>query len=173
MRRAILAFISTAAGLVLLLSFKTQPLPTASGLSPTGSGLALGGPSGSGGTNGGGQPGSAGGAGTSTGGSGTSGSGTSGSGTGTRTVTGDPVQTMFGPVQVQITLSGTRITGVVVLQQPNGNFRDQRINSFALPMLTQEALSAQSASIDAVSGATYTSQGYIGSLQSAIDKARK
>lgn len=155
MRRALLAIVSTAAGLVLLLSFKTQPLP--SGASTAGSPLG---------------PGVVGSAGGSTGSAG-SGSAGSGSSTATRTVTGDPVQTMFGPVQVQITLSGSKITGVVVLQQPNNNFRDQRINGFALPVLTQEALAAQSANIDAVSGATYTSQGYIGSLQSAIDKARQ
>ena len=56
-------------------------------------------------------------------------------------------------------------------EYPNGNGRDQQINSYALPQLVSETLSAQSASIDMVSGATYTSQGYLQSLQSAIDQA--
>lgn len=58
-----------------------------------------------------------------------------------------------------------------MLQYPSDNPKDQEINSYALPTLNQEAISAQSAEIDAVSGATFTSDGYINSLQSAIDKA--
>jgi uncharacterized protein with FMN-binding domain len=99
-------------------------------------------------------------------------SGASGGSSGaTRTVTGGVASTQWGPVQVQLTVSGGRITGVSVLQQPSGNPRDTEINDYALPILTQETTSAQSASIDMVSGATVTSTGYVQSLQSAIDRA--
>jgi uncharacterized protein with FMN-binding domain len=74
-------------------------------------------------------------------------------------------------VQVQITLTGGRLTAVDVLQVPGDNPKDQQINDYAVPVLTQEALTARSASIDSVSGATYTSEGYITSLQSALDKS--
>ena len=87
-----------------------------------------------------------------------------------RTVTGDVTDTRWGPVQVQLTLSGSKITAVSVLQYPDGNGRDQEINANALPILVQETISAQSAKIDMVSGATVTSDGYLGSLQSALDK---
>ncbi|MGW5349008.1 FMN-binding protein [Streptomyces sp. NPDC004031] len=90
---------------------------------------------------------------------------------GTQKIDGDTVQTRYGPVQVRITLTGGRLTGVDVLRAPQGNGRDQEITSFSVPQLTQEALAAQSARIDAVSGATYTSDGYVRSLQSALDKA--
>jgi uncharacterized protein with FMN-binding domain len=102
-----------------------------------------------------------------------SGSGSSGSAAGVHSVTGDTVQTQWGPVQVKVTFNGTKMTAVDVLQQPNGERRDEEINSQALPILTQEALAAQSAKIDAVSGATFTSEGYVGSLQSALDAAGK
>jgi uncharacterized protein with FMN-binding domain len=87
------------------------------------------------------------------------------------TVTGSAVATRWGPVQVQVTVANKRITAVTVLQAPASNGRDQQINSYALPQLKAETLAAQSANIDMVSGATYTSTGYIGSLQSALDKA--
>lgn len=86
------------------------------------------------------------------------------------TVTGDTVQTRWGPVQVSLTMKGSAISKVTVLQYPNGNPRDAEINAQALPILIQETQSAQSARIDMVSGATYTSDGYIQSLQSALDK---
>ena len=98
--------------------------------------------------------------------------GTSGSSSrGQQTYTGDTVQTQWGPVQVQITVSGGRVTEVTTLQHPSGNPRDDQINAYALPVLRESALSAQSADIDLVSGATVTSQGYVGSLQSALDQA--
>ncbi|MFI9102196.1 FMN-binding protein [Streptomyces fildesensis] len=90
---------------------------------------------------------------------------------GARTVDGDTIQTRFGPVQVRITLTGAKITAVTVLQVPDENGRDQEIAAFSVPQLTQEALDAQSAGIDTVSGATYTSEGYIRSLQSALDRS--
>ena len=88
-----------------------------------------------------------------------------------KTYTGSVAQTRWGPVQVQITVQGDKITKVTVLQQPNGNHKDAEINSYALPILVQDTLTAQSAQIDMVSGATVTSDGYITSLQSALDQA--
>ncbi|WP_405653375.1 FMN-binding protein [Streptomyces sp. NBC_00019] len=98
-------------------------------------------------------------------------SGTSGSATGTRTLTGDSVQTRYGPVQVRVTLKNGKLTDVTAVTYPQENPRDQQINSYAIPQLTREALTAQSADIDTVSGATYTSEGYRQSLQSALDSA--
>lgn len=89
----------------------------------------------------------------------------------TKTVTGQTEDTRWGPVQVAITVSSGKITAVSTLQLPSGNGRDAEINDAAVPILKQETLQAQSATIDAVSGATYTSQGYIASLQSALDQA--
>ncbi|WP_420312239.1 FMN-binding protein [Streptomyces sp. YS-B37] len=91
--------------------------------------------------------------------------------TGTRTVTGETAQTRWGPIQVKITLTNGRITDVSAVQSPSDNPRDQEINSYALPELRREVLAAQSAKIDTVSGATYTSDGYRQSLQSALDSA--
>jgi uncharacterized protein with FMN-binding domain len=87
------------------------------------------------------------------------------------TVTGDAADTRWGPVQVGIKVANGKITNVEIVQAPKENRRDVEINDEALPILTQETLSAQSAQIDTVSGATYTSDGYIRSLQSAIDRA--
>ena len=87
------------------------------------------------------------------------------------TVTGAVAQTRWGPVQVQITTDHGQVTAVEVVQYPSGNGTDEEINSRALPVLVEETLSAQSASIDMVSGATVTSVGYVGSLQSALDEA--
>jgi uncharacterized protein with FMN-binding domain len=104
--------------------------------------------------------------------SGSSSNSTSGSSSGkTTTVTGSVADTQWGPVQVELTVTGGRITEVNVLQYPSGNPKDAEINEYALPILTQETTSSQSASIDMVSGATVTSTGYIESLQSAIDQA--
>lgn len=87
------------------------------------------------------------------------------------TLTGDVAQTEWGPVQVEVTMSGGSITDVAVLQYPSGNGRDQEINSYALPILINETMDAQNANIDMVSGATVTSTGYLQSLQSALDQA--
>ena len=89
----------------------------------------------------------------------------------TKTVTGDTIQTQWGPVQVRVTIKGGKLTDVTAVQYPTDNPRDQEINSYALPRLRTEALTAQSADIDTVSGATYTSEGYRQSLQSALDSA--
>jgi uncharacterized protein with FMN-binding domain len=87
------------------------------------------------------------------------------------TVTGTAADTRWGPVQVQITVADGAITNVSVVQYPDSNGKDQEINARALPVLIQETLKAQSADIDMVSGATYTSDGYLTSLQSALDQA--
>ncbi|MET2011850.1 FMN-binding protein [Microbacterium chocolatum] len=88
------------------------------------------------------------------------------------TFTGTAGSTRYGPVQVQITVAGGQITDVQVPQYPSGNSRDRQINERALPVLVSETIDAQSAEIDMVSGATYTSDGYTQSLQSALDQAR-
>ena len=96
---------------------------------------------------------------------------TSGATAASETVDGSVVSTRFGNVQVQITVENGQITKSVVTQVPWTDRRDQEINSQAVPILNSEVLSAQSANIDMVGGATFTSQGYIQSLQSAIDQA--
>jgi uncharacterized protein with FMN-binding domain len=157
MRRAAVAIVTTTLGLVLLLSFKThQPASTATerpGASAQPTPPASGSAGGTAGT-GGASP-------------------SAGSASGTQVVTGDAVDTRYGPVQVRVTLSGGRITQIDVVQAPTDTPRDIEINNYALPILTQEALAAQSASIDTVSGATYTTEGYVGSLQSALDQAQR
>jgi uncharacterized protein with FMN-binding domain len=85
--------------------------------------------------------------------------------------TGSVAQTRWGPVQVEITVKAGKVTDVTVLQQPDGNPRDVEINDRALPTLIAETKAASSADIDMVSGATVTSDGYLESLQAALDKA--
>ncbi|MEU0035606.1 FMN-binding protein [Streptomyces sp. NPDC006333] len=148
LRRVTLAAAATVTGVVLLLSLKPHTAPTVAGTSSA----AGASPSRS--------PSSASSAGGSSGGT---------RSTGTRTVTGDTVQTRWGPVQVRVTLKNGRITDVTAVSYPSQNPRDQEINSYAIPQLRREALAAQSAGIDSVSGATYTSDGYRRSLQSALD----
>ena len=87
------------------------------------------------------------------------------------TVTGSVAQTRWGPVQVELTVDGGTITSVSVIQYPSGNGTDQQINSYALPILVSETMDAKSAGIDMVSGATVTSEGYVQSLQAALDEA--
>jgi uncharacterized protein with FMN-binding domain len=87
------------------------------------------------------------------------------------TVNGTVAQTRWGPVQVQVIISNGKIADVKVLQYPDGNGRDQEINSYALPELHDQVIAAQSANIDGVSGATVTSRGYTQSLQAALDTA--
>jgi uncharacterized protein with FMN-binding domain len=70
-----------------------------------------------------------------------------------------------------VTISSGKITDVQALIYPNGNGRDEEINAYALPQLRQQVLTAQSANIDGVSGATVTSDGYRQSLQAALDAA--
>ncbi|MET9889968.1 FMN-binding protein [Streptomyces sp. NPDC006465] len=159
LRRVTLAAATTVTGVVLLLSLKPHTPPTPAAAS---SSVGHSSSSSSGGSSGDSSGSSSGGS------SGSSGSTKS---TGTRTVTGDTVQTRWGPVQVRITLKNGRITEVTAVAYPSENPRDQEINSYAIPQLRREALAAQSAEIDSVSGATYTSDGYKQSLQSALDSA--
>lgn len=92
-------------------------------------------------------------------------------GTGDVTVNGTSEGTRYGPVQVRVTIRGTRLVTVTAVVYPSSGGRDREISSFALPELEQEAIAAQSARIDTVSGATFTSDGYRRSLQSALDAA--
>jgi uncharacterized protein with FMN-binding domain len=91
-------------------------------------------------------------------------------GTAAKTVTGAVSQTQYGPVQVRITVSGGKITKAEAVQAPKGGTSDQK-TALSVPKLNQEAVAAGSADIDSVSGATYTSEGYKKSLQSALDQA--
>ena len=90
---------------------------------------------------------------------------------GRRSITGPTSSTPFGPVQVRVTVSGSHITNIEALQTPSDASYSRQVAAYAVPILRQEALSAQSARIDAVSGATWTSQGYVDSLQGALDRA--
>jgi uncharacterized protein with FMN-binding domain len=163
MRRAIVAGTATASGLVLLLGLKPHGA-TAAG---TPQSFSIGSSAGAS------SPSTGSGSGTrSTPSPAASSAQAAGPDTGTKTVTGAAADTRYGPVQLQVTFSGTKITNISVLEYPAESGRDQQINDYALPILNQEAIAAQSASIDAVSGATFTSDGYMQSLQSAIDKAR-
>jgi uncharacterized protein with FMN-binding domain len=85
-------------------------------------------------------------------------------------VDGDSIDTRWGPVQVEVTIAGGTITDVQPLAVPYDRGRSQEINNYAVPILRQEIIDAQSAQIDTVSGATYTSDGYRNSLQSALDQ---
>jgi uncharacterized protein with FMN-binding domain len=156
MRRITLWLFATVAAVVLLFSYRTS---TGGGAGAAGAG-AVGGAAGAGAADpGAADPGAAG---------GSASSGTSGGGT---TYHGSVAQTRWGPVQVTITVNNGKITSVGVPVYPDSNGRDQEINSYALPTLRQETLAAQSAHIATVSGATVTSDGYIRSLQSALDAA--
>lgn len=92
-------------------------------------------------------------------------------GRGNGTYTGDAVHTQYGTVQVEATVKAGKLTAVKVLHVPSAGGTEQQIAAHAVPRLAKEALSAHSAHIHAVSGASYTSQGYIMSLQSALDAA--
>jgi uncharacterized protein with FMN-binding domain len=97
-------------------------------------------------------------------------SGSSGSGSGSGTATGDAVPTRYGNAQVRVTVSGGRIVKVQALQLQGNDPRSLQISSSAEPILQQEVLSRQTAGVDAVSGATFTSASYTRSVQSALDK---
>jgi uncharacterized protein with FMN-binding domain len=88
-----------------------------------------------------------------------------------QTIDGPVVNTRFGPVQVEITVDGSQVTEVAALQLPDGDRRSAQISSRVEDTLASQALQAQSASIDGVSGATYTSEAYAESLQAALDAA--
>jgi len=92
---------------------------------------------------------------------------------GTRSVDGPVASNDFGDVQVRIVLNGSKIVDVQALQLPSDRARSARISQAAGPILRREALQAQSANIDIVSGATYTSESYQESLQGALDRAKR
>lgn len=185
MKKIIWGILATITGVVLLFSYRTSldavaPVTaggtggTGGGTGTTGTGSAGAGStsSGSGSSTSSGPSGSNG-SGTNSGGSSSSGSSSS-STTGLKngTYTGQSADTQYGPVQVKITVSGGKITAVDVPVYPTESFRDQEINQQAVPQLVSETLSAQSANIQMVSGATFTSGGYEQSLQSALDEAK-
>jgi uncharacterized protein with FMN-binding domain len=88
---------------------------------------------------------------------------------GEHAITGNVANTIYGPVQVRVLVKSHKILKVSILKQPQATNMDLQIGQYAFPRLISETLSTQSARIDAVSGATYTSGGYINSLQSALD----
>jgi len=88
------------------------------------------------------------------------------------TYTGDPADAFYGNIQIQATISGGKLTNVTFLQYPNDRDRSIEINQQADPILAQEAIQAQSASVDIVSGATDSSQAFVQSLQSALSQAK-
>ncbi|MGW4817866.1 FMN-binding protein [Streptomyces sp. NPDC004227] len=145
-RRAVLAGAATVSGIVLLLSLKPASDPasaSAAGAAPQRTAAAQESPQG----------------------------GSGAQRTGTRSVTGDVARTQYGDVQVRLTVSDGRITAAEAVRAPQGGVSGQK-SELAVPKLNQEAVTAQSANIDTVSGATYTSGGYKKSLQSALDKAK-
>ena len=157
MRRVIFAVTGTVAGLVALLSFKSH--------SPT---VPVAATSGTGG-------GSSSSSSTSTSTTTVPGEFPEGSLAGKLTpgetaVTGHVAHTVYGPVQIQLIVKSGKIVKVAVLQQPMNTIHDIQIGEFAFPRLISETLAAQNAKIDSVSGASYTSAGYISSLQSAVDQ---
>jgi uncharacterized protein with FMN-binding domain len=87
------------------------------------------------------------------------------------TYTGPSVNATYGNVRVQVTVSGGKITDVKFLSHPGGRGTSVSINNMAMPTLIQEAISAQTAQVQAVSGATFTSNAFVQSLQSALTKA--
>ena len=168
MRRLLLALAGTAAGLAAVLSFKTQGSAATgamaapqTGTQGSASAAASTGSTSTGST----SPKSSGGAAAGQ-------QGGTAAAAGAKVLTGAVDNTSYGPMQVQVTMEGRKITGVKVLQETNTGSLSQQIDANAIPQLTKETLAAQSARIDAVSGASYTSAGYIKSLQSALDQAR-
>jgi len=164
MRRIAIAIMGTISGLVLLFSYHTSR--NEGSVAVATSAPAVAGSSGSSGSAG------------SSGSSGSSGSAGAApapqaaqGATAAGTYTGDSVMTRWGAVQVEITVADGKITAVQAVEYPQNNARDRQINAYALPVLAQEVTQAQSAQIDVVSGATVTSDGYIQSLQSALDQA--
>jgi uncharacterized protein with FMN-binding domain len=87
------------------------------------------------------------------------------------TYTGSNVDTRFGSVQVQVTLSGGSISDVAAVHLTDADGRSVQISNRAAPVLRQEVLASQSANVSNVSGATYTARAYLSSVQSALDQA--
>jgi uncharacterized protein with FMN-binding domain len=163
MRRAFAAVALTVIGLWLVLSFKSSPVSQVSHVAtPATTAPATTAPARPGDT---GQEPAAGpppGSGSST---------TQPAPSSQRTINGDAVPTRYGDVQVAVVLNGGQIVDVKALQLPFDRARSQAISDQVAPMLHDEVVQAQGAQIDTIGGATYTSDGYAQSLQSALDKA--
>jgi uncharacterized protein with FMN-binding domain len=157
-KRGLAALAITTVALILLISFKTpdQPIPDR-----TSGNLAIVAPGTGTGTVGGAaqKPGAP-----------ATPKPATGGGASSAKVDGPVVDTRFGPVQVEVVVANGKVADVVALQLPTGR-RSGQISSYAEPILHDEALQAQSANIDFVSGATYTSDAYSRSLQAALDQA--
>jgi uncharacterized protein with FMN-binding domain len=151
MRRAILAITGTIVGLVALLTFKSHA-PSVSTAPAGGGGVSA-------------SPASEAGPGAVV----PTGSQAGRLPSGETAITGAAASTVYGPVQIQLIVRDNKIIKVSILEQPDGTIHDLQIGQYAFPQLISETLSAQSAKIDAVSGASYTSAGYVRSLQSALD----
>jgi uncharacterized protein with FMN-binding domain len=164
MRRVVLALVATAVGLGLLLSYKAHtPGSTTSALATP-------------------NPGASAGTGAETNQGSTAGSDPTATATAKAnpvaggvakngSFTGSPITSQFSTIQVEVTVFANKITGISVVQDSDDEEHSAQIDSYAIPILKSEALSAQSANIDSVSGATFTSQSYTQSLQSALDQA--
>jgi uncharacterized protein with FMN-binding domain len=156
MNRAPIVLSATVAGLAVTLGFHAHapasppPPPTAAASAPSAAGSASSG---------------------STPAAGASSSTTKSAATSAKTVTSDVVPNQYGNVQLRVTVSNGKITKIEALQIPQNDRKSAEINAYAEPMLQASALQAQSANIDTVSGATFTSDGYKTALQSALDQA--
>jgi uncharacterized protein with FMN-binding domain len=91
--------------------------------------------------------------------------------TGPKIYTGNVAYTQYGPVQVRVSVKNGTVLRARAVQHPHAGANSAQINAYAIPILDREAVGATSATIDMVSGATYTSEGYLTSLQSALDQA--
>jgi uncharacterized protein with FMN-binding domain len=158
MRRVVPVLLASIFGLVLLLSFHTSP----EGGITTSPKVGAEAPSTTTPIAGAGPPGTS---------SSSAGSSPPTTATERATYTGTEVDNRYGPVQVAITVDGTRLVDIAALQMPSDRAHSQRLSQEAAPILRTEAISTQSARIDVVSGATFTSESYAQSLQSALDQA--
>ncbi len=154
MRRVILAVTGTVAGLVALLSFKSHVPPVSAAATTGGSG--------------GSSSSSSGGSTATVPGEFPQGSLAGNLPAGETAVNGHVASTAYGPVQIQLIMRNSKIIKVAVLEQPANTLHDIQIGAVAFPKLISETLAAQTAKIDAVSGASYTSAGFQQSLQGAL-----
>jgi uncharacterized protein with FMN-binding domain len=160
MRRAVPVVVATAGAIALLANFHTSPAPSVIAAGPTQAPTPT--PTTS-------KPSRSGGAAPTT--TAPAQGGPPMAPNASRTVDGPVVRTEYGDVQVRVTLQGKKIVDVTALKLPNDRARSERISEQAGPLLRSEALQAQNANIDLLSGASYTSSGYARSLQGALDRA--
>ena len=155
MKRIVIALLSTISGLVLLFSYptSTNKLVTADAAPVAGTGTTTGA--------------------AATGAAAAPTAAAPAAAAKSGTFTGATAQTRWGPVQVRIVVANGKITSADAIRYPSGNGNDAQINAYAIPQLNAEAVAANSAKIDMISGATVTSGGYLQSLQNAIDQAFK